>query len=80
MPEVSGTTVQAKVAVPVITRLRVGPAGSQIMAVLDDESFDLVVMGSHGRTGLRLALLGSIAEKTARHAPCLVMIARDRTS
>jgi len=37
---------------------------------------DLVVMGSHGRRGFRRFILGSVAEKTIRHAPCSVYIAR----
>lgn len=72
--------LRAKVDVPVTIRTRLGFAGAQTLAVLDDDpSFDLVVMGSHGRTGLRRALLGSVAEKIVRHAPCSVLIARDRS-
>lgn len=41
---------------------------------LDERPYDLVVMGSHGRRGLRRFLLGSIAEKTVRHAPCSVIV------
>lgn len=37
---------------------------------------DLVVVGSHGRTGLTRILLGSVAEKVVRHAPCPVLVAR----
>lgn len=37
---------------------------------------DLVVIGSHGRTGLQRILLGSVAEKIVRHAPCAVHVAR----
>jgi len=37
---------------------------------------DLVILGSHGRTGLRRFLLGSVAEFVARHAPCSVQIVR----
>jgi nucleotide-binding universal stress UspA family protein len=71
--------LRAKVAVPVVTRIRIGYAGAQILALLDDDpSFDLVVTGSHGRTGLKRTLLGSVAEKVVRHAPCPVLVARDR--
>ena len=38
--------------------------------------YDLVALGSHGRRGLTRWLVGSVAEATARHAPCSVLIAR----
>jgi nucleotide-binding universal stress UspA family protein len=38
--------------------------------------YDLVAMGSHGRLGITRWLLGSVAEATARHSPCSVLIAR----
>jgi nucleotide-binding universal stress UspA family protein len=37
---------------------------------------DLIVVGSHGKGGLRRLLLGSVAEFVARHAPCSVLIVR----
>jgi nucleotide-binding universal stress UspA family protein len=37
---------------------------------------DLLVIGSHGRTGVRRALLGSVAEAVMRNAPCPVLVAR----
>jgi nucleotide-binding universal stress UspA family protein len=40
--------------------------------------YDLVVMGSHGRRGLRRWLLGSVAEATVRHSPCSVVVAHGR--
>lgn len=42
---------------------------------LEENDYDLVVMGSHGRRGLRRFLLGSVAETTVRHAPCSVVVA-----
>ena len=43
----------------------------------DSENFDLVVMGTHGRTGLKHALLGSVTEKVVRKASCAVLTIRD---
>lgn len=58
---------------------RIGYAGVETLAALDgDPTIDLVVMGSHGRTGIKRALLGSVAEKVARHARCPVFVARAR--
>jgi nucleotide-binding universal stress UspA family protein len=44
-----------------------------------DAEIDLIVMGTHGRTGLKAALIGSVAEKVVRHAPCRVLVTRDRS-
>lgn len=41
-------------------------------------SADLIVMGTHGRSGLSHLLMGSVAEKVLRAAPCPVMVVRDR--
>jgi len=38
---------------------------------------DLIMVGSHGRTGLDRLLIGSVSEVVARHAPCSVQIVRD---
>jgi universal stress protein A len=40
---------------------------------------DLIVMGTHGRTGLRHVLVGSVAEKVVRLAPCPVLVTRGTT-
>jgi nucleotide-binding universal stress UspA family protein len=52
------------------------PAKYGIQDQLAGGDYDLVVMGSHGRRGLARWLLGSVAEATARHAPCPVLLAR----
>lgn len=41
-----------------------------------DPAVDLVVLGTHGRTGLARVLVGSVAEYIVRHAPCAVLVAR----
>jgi len=43
-----------------------------------DPEIDLIVMGTHGYTGLKHVLLGSVAEKVVRHASCPVLAARTR--
>jgi nucleotide-binding universal stress UspA family protein len=49
------------------------PAAPAIAEIAKDVSADLVVMGTHGFTGLRHLLLGSVAERTLRLAPCAVL-------
>ena len=39
-----------------------------------DKGIDLIVIGTHGKTGLRRMLMGSVAEKVIGHAPCTVMV------
>jgi len=71
--------LRARTKVPVATRIRVGSPGAQVLSLLDAEpTYDLVVVGSHGRTGLARALLGSVAERIVRHAGCPVFVARSR--
>lgn len=55
-----------------------GPPADRILEEVKRERADLIVMGSHGRTGLSRMLLGSVAEKLARQAPCPVMISRQQ--
>ncbi|HEU5055542.1 MAG TPA: universal stress protein [Kofleriaceae bacterium] len=47
-----------------------------VEALEADRSYDLVAMGTHGRTGLARVLLGSVAERVVRHAPCAVLVVR----
>ena len=53
--------------------------GSGILDYIRTNRIDLTVMGTHGRTALGHLLLGSVAEKIVRHAPCSVLtVAPDR--
>jgi nucleotide-binding universal stress UspA family protein len=69
--------LKTRVDVPVNGVVRLGnPAGETLNALDADKSYDLVIMGSHGRTGIKRALLGSVAERVVRHARCPVLISR----
>lgn len=60
-------------AVPIEATLREGPVWSEILGAAKDANADLIVIGTHGRRGLSRALLGSVAEKVVRTAPCPVL-------
>jgi nucleotide-binding universal stress UspA family protein len=56
---------------------------STVTAICDyagNENTDLVVLGTHGFTGVRRLLIGSVAERVLRHAPCSVLVVRKRAS
>jgi nucleotide-binding universal stress UspA family protein len=53
-------------------RLITGEPASSIVDLADSERADLIVLGTHGRTGLRRLLMGSVAEAVVRRARCPV--------
>lgn len=65
--------LQVPDTVPTERRLVEGDAATQILAVAERTGSDLVVMGTHGRTGLARLLMGSVAEQIVRKAPCPVL-------
>ena len=50
-----------------------------IIETAESRDVDLIVMGTHGRTGLTHVLIGSVAEKVVRLAPCAVLVTRGKT-
>jgi nucleotide-binding universal stress UspA family protein len=58
---------------------RHGDARSEILDEATEWPADLIVMGSHGYTGLKRWLLGSVAQAVVSHAPCSVEVVRDKT-
>jgi nucleotide-binding universal stress UspA family protein len=56
--------------------LEAGEPAQIIAKVAGEGKYDLVVMGTHGRTGLSHLLMGSVAEKVVRTAPCPVLTYR----
>ena len=53
-----------------------GNVAEMIRQVTQDLGADLIVMGTHGRTGLAHAFIGSVTERTLRRAPCPVLTVR----
>jgi universal stress protein A len=66
------TEQRARVAI----KVEHGDAVPTIIEVAARDGYDLVVMGTHGRTGLSQLLMGSVAEKVVRQAPCPVLTVR----
>lgn len=58
--------------------LRVGHAVHQILSVAREEDVDVIIISTHGRTGLAHTVLGSVAERVVRHAGCPVLIVREK--
>jgi nucleotide-binding universal stress UspA family protein len=57
--------------------LRTGVPHEEIVALATDELADLLVIGTHGRGGVSRVLLGSVADRVVRLAPCPVLTVRE---
>ncbi len=55
---------------------RMGPTFVEIINYAKDHAIDLIIMGTHGRGPIKHMLLGSVAEKVVRKAPCPVLTVR----
>jgi len=62
--------VKAKVEV------HVGDAYEMIVEISKKKKADIIVMGSHGRTGLTRLLMGSVTSRVIGHAPCSVLVVK----
>ena len=58
--------------------VRVGSPAGEIIAAASELKVDLVCVGTHGRSGIAHFILGSVAEKVVRQAPCPVLTIRPR--
>lgn len=67
---------QAK-SVEIITDVRKGTPYEGILSEQKDKEIDLIVMSSHGKTGLLNYLMGSVADKVIRNAACSVLLVRN---
>ncbi len=53
-----------------------GSPYATILAIAEEGKYDMIAMGTHGRTGLSHLVLGSVAEKIVRHSKCPVLTVR----
>jgi len=61
---------------PMVTSVMSGRPFMEIIRYSREKAIDLIVVGTHGRSGLHHVLLGSVAEKIVRKAPCPVLTIR----
>jgi nucleotide-binding universal stress UspA family protein len=73
--EIEGTPRASRVDAEVLF----GHGAKTIAEYAAEREADLIVMGTHGRTGVAHLLLGSVAERVVRHAPCPVLTVKHRT-
>ncbi len=71
LDEIAETTRNA--VTDVETQIATGSPFVEIISVARDQNVDLIVIGTHGRTGLAHVMIGSVAEKVVRKAPCPVL-------
>jgi len=66
----------ANPALPVTHVFLEGDPATEIVRSARDAGVDRIVMGTHGRTGTERLLMGSVAEKVLRDAPCSVLVVK----
>ena len=57
-------------------QVRIGSPWMEICACAKEQQIDLIVMATHGRTGFKHVMMGSVAERVVQHAPCPVLIVK----
>ena len=78
---VSARAVQAARVPPALVEkllVRVGRSFHEIATAARSRKADLIIISTHGYTGVKHALLGSTTERVVRHAPCPVLVVRQR--
>jgi nucleotide-binding universal stress UspA family protein len=74
---VAGVAQEAgNLGLPCQTRVLVGPASRTIVEIAAEWQAGLIVMGSHGRTGLKRLLMGSVTERVVGQASCPVLVVK----
>lgn len=67
----------ADATVPFAHRLTMGDPAAEIVRIAGEEAVQMIVLGTHGRTGMTRLLMGSVAEAIVRRAPCPVLVYRE---
>ena len=62
----------------VFTQVMVGPPVPKLIEYAKEQQIDLILLSTHGRTGIEHLMIGSVAEKLVRAAPCSVLVFRRR--
>lgn len=75
LSRVSKQTIPAEIKVDMV--VRVGRPYQEIIEAARAEDADLIVIATHGYTGLKHVFLGSTAERVVRHSPCPVLAVRE---
>ena len=64
-------------SVPFTHRLTMGDPAGEVVRIAEDEGAEMIIIGTHGRTGMTRLLMGSVAEAIVRRAPCPVLVYRE---
>ena len=62
--------------VPLVTHIKQGHAGSEVVALAEQEKSDLIVVGSHGKSNTDRLLLGSVSTFVVTHSKATTMVVR----
>lgn len=71
--------IVSREGVEVAVLYKEGNPSAEIIRTAQEINADVIVLGTHGRKGLSHTLMGSVAERVARHAPCPVLIVREKS-
>jgi nucleotide-binding universal stress UspA family protein len=73
------SSVDASPDIRIFTHVRHGHAATEVLALADEVEADLILVGTHGRHGIKRIMLGSVAEQIVRDACCPVLVVRTRS-
>lgn len=73
LKELLSNVVPTDEKVPYEHHMITGSPASAICRLADDQNAEMIIMGTHGRTGVMRLLMGSVAEEVVRRAPCPVL-------